>query len=882
MAIKRWHSLSMEEVKAFTKSSDLGLSDQDATSRLKRDGLNELPTPKPHSKLRLLYGQFNNPLMYILMATIMISLAIGHVSDAIFIIIVMLANTMVGFYQEYRANDAINSLRKFVVINTRVFRADREKEINSKDLVVGDIVILHGGDKVPADGRILESHGFKINEASLTGESMPVDKRAGKLPPQTVLAERNNMVFMGTLVEEGSAKVLIVATGKQTEMGQIVSLLSATKDSLTPLQIQISKLAKLAGALVLSVIAIIVAIGLWRFDDPVQILLTAISLAVSAVPSGLLPGITLILVLGMHRILREKGLVRKLVANETLGSVTVICTDKTGTLTEGKMKVTHIITAQKELSGKDLEDFHITNPDPKSEAIKKLGRIITLNNDAYIENPGKLPTEWMIHGKITEQALLLSSARMGFDKKTLEQEYLLLDKIYFSSEQKYSATLREFDDGKVELFVIGAPEVLLEHAAPHHKETSEFKKLQDKIDELGRQGLRVLAGAYVEFNSKPKYKHTKELVKNLNLVGLIALEDPIRDEVIDSIKLTKKAGIKTIIVTGDHKLTAQTIAKNIGLPAAADQIIEGQQLEAMTDDELRARISDIIIFVRVSPKHKLRIVEALQANGEIVAMVGDGVNDAPALKTANIGIAVNSGTDTAKEVADLILLDNGFHTIIKAVEQGRIILANIRRVFIYLVVDDFAELFIFIAAMALGLPLPLLPAQILWVNLVQDGFPDMALTTEHESHFAMNHPPRKFGDPIVTKPLRLWLTSVSLLAGLSGFLLFFVGIKLHMDLDKVQTMVFALIGLDSLFFAFCVRSFHKSIFRLDIFNNRWLVWASIASLLLLVAAIELPILQSMLHTRNLSFGEWLCVFGVAVIETAFIELAKKKLVTKDA
>ncbi len=889
MALKqnrKWHSLTIDEVFKLTKSSNSGLTEQEIKIRLKKDGPNELPQQKPYSKLRLLFSQFNNPLMLILFGTIAVSIAIKHYSDTIFIVLVLLANTMVGFYQENKANDAINGLKKMIVIRTRVAREGREKEIDSKDLVAGDVVVLQAGDKIPADARLIEARGFKVNEANLTGESAAVDKISGKVAPKAVLAERKNMVFMGTLVEEGSARALVVATGLATEMGEIVRLLSETEEAQTPLQSQMARLAKLAAGFVLGVIGLILLIGLWRLNSAEDILLASLSLAVSAVPSGLLPAITLILVLGMHRILKQKGLVRKLVATETLGSVTVICTDKTGTLTEGKMAVTHLVTATKELSAKNLKYFQISDPDPISEPIKKLGKIITLNNDAFIENPEAKQGEWIIRGKITEQALLRASAQMGFDKKILEQEHLLLDKVYFSSELKYSATLREEDENKACLFVVGAPEFVLAHSQfaenpqgeNFSRESVEFRKLEAKVEELGKQGLRVIAGAYIEFDTRPKYKQPHELVKNLTLVGLIALEDPIRAEVQDSIKLTKRAGIKTVIVTGDHKLTAIAIAKKIGIKADITSVMEGNEIENMTDKDLIKKVSKITIFVRVSPKHKLRIVDALQANGEIVAMVGDGVNDAPALKTANIGVAVGSGTDVAKEVADLLLLDNGFHTIVKAIEQGRIIFSNIRKVFVYLIADDFAELFIFLASMLMGLPLPLMPAMILWINLVEDGLPDLALTTEQEGTYVMDHPPRKHGEPIVSKPIRKWLIALLLIGGLSAFTLFFVGLRMGVDEGKIRTMVFALMGWDSLVFAFSVRSFHKSIFRRDIFSNRFLVAGVLVSLMLLLMAIYAPFMQRMLTTQSLSMMEWTVIVGVSLFEILLIEFTKKKFV----
>jgi Ca2+-transporting ATPase len=870
MAIKRkWHSLDAEDVLSLLKTTSEGLSSAEVQKRLSRDGYNELPQQKPYSKLRLFLNQLRNPLMYILFGTIAVSIFLKHYSDTVFILLVLISNVAVAFYQENKAGNAIASLKRMVKINTQVHRDGAQKEIDSKELVPGDIIVLHSGDKVPADARILESREAKVNEASITGESMPVEKKPHTLTNKLQLADQTNMLFMGTIVEEGSVKAVVVGTGLNTEIGEIVSLLKETEEAPTPLQRQMDKLAKYTAVFILCIISLIFSIGLLRFESSEEILLAALSLAVSAIPAGLLPAITVILVLVMRRILKQNGLVRKLVSTETLGSITVICTDKTGTLTEGKMKVTHLISSTGELSGKKLASFKINDPNPETEAFKQISKFSILTNDAFVENPDAKSNEWIIRGRITEQSLLKQAALMGFEKKLLEQEHILIDKIYFSSAIKFSATLREIDDtGRSALFVVGAPEVIFS------KSTQVASGLEQKTQELAKLGLRVIAVAHREFETRPKYKKLHELVENLNLVGLIALEDPIRDEVIEAISVTKKAGIKTIVVTGDHKITAMVIAKKIGLKVSEKEILEGHELQTMSDETLRDRIKSTVIFSRVSPQDKLRIVHALQAHGEIVAMVGDGVNDAPALKSADIGVAVNSGTDVAKEVADLLLLDNGFHTIVKAIEQGRVIFSNIRKVFVYLLADDFQEIYIFLMAMILGLPLPLLPAQILWINLVEDGLPDLALTTEQETAYVMNQPPRPKDEPVVNRPLKLWLTSIFLISGTAALALFMLGIKFTGDLDRARTMVFVLMGLDSLIFAFSARSFRQTIFRRDIFSNKFLVGAVSISFVLLICAIYVPALQKLLSTQSLIFTDWLIVFGFSFVEIVFIEVAK--------
>jgi P-type Ca2+ transporter type 2C len=873
LSTRGWHSLEANEVLEFVESSHDGLTESEAETRLKQFGPNELPREKSLSKLRLFLNQFNNPLMFVMLITVTISMILKHYTDTLIMILVIMSNVIVAFYQENKAGNAIQSLKKMVKINARIKRGKDEKQIDSEGLVIGDVIILQAGDKVPADARILESRTLKVNEASLTGESVAVDKLPHKLPPKTGISDQKNMLFMGTTVEEGYGRAVIVATGIQTQMGEIVHLLAITQEELTPLQKELLRLAKLAAGFVSFVIFLIFIIGLLRGQSMSDILLASLSLAVSAIPAELLPAITIILVLAMRRILKKQGLVRKLVSNETLGSVTVICTDKTGTLTEGKMEVTHLVTKAKELTGKKLHTFTIDNPDPQLENLKQLVKISLLNNDAFLENPADKPDHWIMHGKITEQALLRLSLRMGFNKQNLEQEHLLIDKIYFTSELKYSATLRETDGEEATLFVIGAPEVVF-------SKSSDSKGFQTKIEGLTKQGLRVLAVAYKNFDLRPKYKKLHDLVSDLQLVGLIALEDPIREDVPEAIKLTKRAGIRTVVVTGDHKLTASVIAKQIGLDVKDDQILEGQELEAMSDAELHVRVGRIAVFARVSPKHKLRIVDALQAQGEVVAMVGDGVNDAPALKTSDIGVAVNSGTDVTKEVADLVLLDNGFGTIIKAIEQGRIIFSNIRKVFIYLLVDDFSEIYIFLAAMILGMPLPLLPAQILWINLVEAGLPDLSLTTEQESDHVMDQKPRPKKEPVMSRPLKFWFSSAFLLSGTIALILFATVMHITDDVQKARTMTFAFMALDSLFFAFSVRSFRQSIFRLNIFNNKILTTAVLISFTLLLTSIYTPGLQKLLSTIPLGMQEWILIVSLVVFEILMIEMSKAHFLYK--
>ncbi|MDP3882687.1 MAG: HAD-IC family P-type ATPase [Candidatus Staskawiczbacteria bacterium] len=871
-----------------TKSNNNGLTSERVKEKLKQFGKNVLPHEKPYSKIRLFLNQFNSSLMYILLTTVIISFFLKHYTDSIFIIIVLLINTIVGFWQENKANNSLAALKQMVKIRAKVFRSGLEKEIDSEELVPGDVVLLRAGDKVPADGRIIECKNLKINESSLTGEWLAVEKAPStSLPEGASVAEKTNMVFMGTIVEEGTAEILITSTGVHTEIGAIVTLLKETKETKTPLQKKITSLSRILGGFILVIIVIIVVEGLLTGESFADIFVTALALAVSAIPEGLLPAVTVILVLGMRRILKKKGLVRKLSSTEALGSVTVICTDKTGTLTEGNMQVSHILTSTKELMKAGLEGLAEGEKSNGVESHIKALKVATMVNDAFIENPDDELKEWIVRGKPTDKALLMAGMQSGLNKYELEKKYPPLDRVAFTSEYKFAASLYKKSAQQNMLYVIGAPERILERATAIDIDgrkkklaKAEIKKLNEKMDSLTEKGLRVLACAQKDYASKTKYKDLSELITGLNFIGLIAIKDPLREDAKKSILTAQKAGIKTVIITGDHKLTAKAIAEEIGIKSNEKNIIEGKSLESLSDDDLREKVKTTYIYARVAPHHKLRIVQALQANGEIVAMLGDGVNDAPAIKTADIGVVVGSGTDVAKEVADLVLLDDNFKTVIKAIEQGRVVFQNVRKVFIYLVADDFSELFLFLTNMALGLPLPLLPAQILWINLIEDGFPAIALTTEQETKGIMEEKPRDPKEPLLNRSLKKWMAAIFFITGIAALTTFLIILNTTGDVAKARTITFALMCFDSLTFAFIVRSFKQSIFRKNIFSNRYLVSAVGVAFLLLLAGIYVPLLQKLLGTEAIGLLGWALIITVSLIEVLLIEFSKKKIFTR--
>ena len=875
-----WHSLDLQQIFGRTDSCTNGIQTDSLQSRIRKYGRNTLPEEKPLSITRLFLSQFHNPLIYILLVAFGISLSMGHLSDAIFIIVVLLINTTVGFYQEYKADRSILALKKIVSVSARVIRDGNLKEVDSTELVPGDVFMLRAGDKVPADARIIESKNLKINESNLTGEWAAVHKKEGVVEKDTSLGDRTNSVFMGTLVEEGSGKAIVVEVGSHTAIGNIVSLVKETIERKTPLQKKLSKLSRLTGGFVLFVISLVIIIGYFQGQSLADIFIASLALAVSAIPAGLLPAITVILVLGMNRILKQKGLVRKLVANETLGSVTVICTDKTGTLTEGKMQVSHIFASKDELfnNGDGLPPKEAKNG-VESHILALKTSLFT--SEAFIENPNDELAEWIVRGRSTEQALVLASAHAGLEQRTLNKEYKIIEQQPFDSSKKYAVSIREFG-GKRTLYVTGAPEIVLDKShyvhceKDSHLEDSKRVALTVKIDNLAKKGLRVVACAYREIDKDVSLENIDELLKSLIFIGFIALKDPLREETKQSIAETKRAGIRTVLITGDHRHTALAIATEVGIEASEDTILEGKEVEEMDEKVLKEKAKTVNIYARVSPEHKLKIVRALQANDEVVAMVGDGVNDAPALKAADVGVAVGSGTDVAKEVADVILLDNNFKTIVKAIEQGRVVYENIRKVFVYLIADDFSELFLFLAAMIFGLPLPLVAAQILWINLVEDGFPDIALTTEQETAGVMDEKPRDPNESILSKPMRKWMISIFFVTGSAAFLSFVGFWNMTGDLEKARAMIFALMCLDSLIFAFAVRSFKRPLWRKDIFSNYFLNGAVLIGLFLLASAVYFTPLQKLLSTQSLVATEWAMILLISTVEIILLEIFKKK------
>ena len=639
--VKEWHSFSIKKTFQELKSDSSGLSQESAKQRLKSVGLNQLPQEKPFSRIKIFLEQFKSPLVYVLLAAGILALLLDARSDSAIIFGAVLLNTIVGYFQENKASNALGQLKKILNLKTVVFRDGQEKEVFQKEIVPGDVFLLRAGNKVPADARIIKVHNLKINEAILTGEWIPADKKTEILSKGQVLADRDNMVYMGTIVESGWGKMVVTGTGLKTEIGQVAGMIKEIKEKQTPYQKKLTRFSKIISVVIAVVSVLIFVEGMITGGEFVEMFTTSIAVAVAAIPEGLPVAMTVILALGMQRILKRKGLVRRLASAETLGSTSIILTDKTGTLTEAKMEVSGIFTQARLLALK----------------------IAMLCNESFIENLDEPIQKRKIRGSPTEKALFLAGIQAGLSRKKLEKEQPIIDQALFDSSYKYGASLHRTDSRNNILYLVGSPERLLSFSSylETDKKTkkmllSDLKKIKAQIDNLTKQGLRVVAVGYKKTKDTQIDRTNEEDLKEIVFVGVFALHDPIRRGVGKVLNLCRSAGMRPIIVTGDHKLTAKKVAEKLGFKIKPENILEGKNLAKLSDKEFKKKLKQIYVYARVEPAQKLRIVNAWQEANEIVAMTGDGINDAPALKQADIGIALGSGTDVTKEVADLVLL----------------------------------------------------------------------------------------------------------------------------------------------------------------------------------------------------------------------------------
>lgn len=879
-SIRAWHNFSVKKTFKKLNSSLAGLNFDEVEKRFKKFGPNRLPKKKPLSRLKIFLEQFRSPLVYILLIGGIITGLLGHYADTIVILLAVFLNAGVGYFQEKKANRALYKLRNILQVKAWVERGGQEEEVLQKDLVPGDVVYLRAGNKVPADVRIVEAHNLKINEASLTGEWVPANKRVKVMPKDTPMANRDNMAYMGTTIESGWGKGVVTATALKTEIGKVAGMIREKKERKTPYQRKLARFSKIVGLLIVFICIGIFIEGIVVGKSIITIFTTALAVAVAAIPEGLPVTMTVVLALGMQRILKRKGLVRKLASAETLGSTSIILTDKTGTLTKAKMRVSEVFAGKKEI----LSD----NKTDKSLAREYAFKAAMFSNESFIENPEEPKTDWIIRGEPTEKAVLLAGIEAGFSKNELEKQEERIDRQPFDSYRKYSASLHKTKN-KHTLYILGSPEDLLEKSAYlqtndgiENLKLGEFKKIKERIEKLTAKGLRVIAACYKKPSTDEveNYKKIDDLVEDIVFVGLFAIHDPIRKKTKKVIKLCRQAGMRPIIVTGDHKLTAKVVGKKLGFKTKSENIIEGKDLNKLSKEEFQKKFKKIDIYARVEPAQKSQIIEAWQEKGEVVAMTGDGINDAPALKQADIGVAVGSGTDVAKEVSDLVLLTDNFNVIVAAIEEGRVIIDNIKKVITYLLSDSFTEVILISVSLFFGWPLPILAVQILWVNLIEDGPMSIALAFEKKEKDVMKQKPQNYSFRLLDKEMKVLIFFSGMITDLLLLVLFFVFFKFsNYDIAHIRSLVFAGLTIDSLFYIFSCKSLRRNIWHINPFSNKFLIWGWFFGVVALLSALYLPPLQSLLKTVGLGFFDWTIILGLGVVNIVLIEATKRWFIT---
>ena len=887
----KWYMQGKDDV-LDELDSDLedGLSKDEAENRLEEYGYNKLKEEKKRTLLSRILAQFADFLVLILIAAAIISVFVGESTDAIVIIAIVVLNAFLGVYQEGKAEKSLEALKKMSSPDAKVVRDGKTVTVKANTLVPGDIVLLDAGDIIPADVRFIESSNLKVEEASLTGESVPVDKSSEESFHEEVsLGDRKNMGYMSTVVTYGRAKGLVVGTGHDTEIGKIATAIQTTDTETTPLQKQLNELGKMLGIATIIICIIVFGIGVFQGEGVLEMLMVAISLAVAAIPEGLPAIVTIVLALGMNRMVKRHAIVKKLLAVETLGSTSVICSDKTGTLTQNEMTVVKMYTDEEVIDvtgsgyapegefkqdGKNVEIHSI--PD-----LETLLSIATLANDAEIEEN---EDGYKVVGDPTEGALTTLGAKAGMGRKELNKNYPRVEEIPFDSKRKMMTTFHEnFLPEKVVSFTKGAPDIIIDRCQDisiKGRRINFDSELKEKVLEVNskfsKDALRVLAFAYKEYPSLPSKINKEKVETDMTFVGLVGMIDPARPEAKEAIDKCKDAGIKTIMITGDYKETAFAIAKELGMADDPSQAVTGQTLDGLSDEELRERVKSTKVFARVSPEHKVKIIEALKANGSISAMTGDGVNDAPALKKADIGVAMGiTGTDVAKNTAELILTDDNFSSIVSAVEEGRVIYDNIRKFVYFLLSCNIGEILLVLSSILLGLPVPLLPIQLLWLNLVTDSFPALALGVEDGDPDIMEKEPRDPDEKLLNRSLITRISIQSLAIGGATLASYLVARNLYPDnIEEARTVVFTTLIIAELLRSYSTRSQTHTIFELGLFSNKTLVYGTLFSLALTMSVIYIPFLQPIFDTFPMGWGDWKIVLSFAFIPLIIGELFK--------
>lgn len=863
-----WHTIDTRKALERLDSRKSGLTKEEAESRLIKYGSNELKRKKKTPALLVFLRQFLSPLIYILIAAVAISIVVQHNVDAVVIGSVLILNAFIGFIQESRAEKAMEALMKLAAPMARVRREGNVWTIPSSELVPGDVIMLEAGDRVPADARILEESNLRVNEAILTGESVPVEKHTGTMKEELPLPDRRNMLYTGTTVVYGRAVALVVSTGISTEIGKITIGMEAIREEKTPVQKSINRLSRYIIAIVISITGILTLVGITRGMGWLEIFLLAVAAAVSAIPEGLPAVVTVVFAVGMKVMAKRNAIIRRLVAVETLGSATVICSDKTGTLTLNEMTVRKIFV--------DGEFFEVTGEGYRPEGeFKKNGNTVdpgrevilglhltagALCNDALLSGDESADS-YSIIGDPTEGALVVAAAKAGIQKEKLERRFPRLDEIPFQSEKRYMATLHHRDEGKRVVYLKGSPEKILSMCSfvikkdkTYRLDESESRNVMKANETMAEEALRVIATAFYEVPGEMEDLEEEHIKGRLVFLGLFGMEDPPREEAREAVRLCEKAGIRVVMITGDNRLTAISIARQLGMPEG--KAITGVELVEMDDEELADQVEDIAVFARIEPLHKLRIVSALKSKGHVVAMTGDGVNDAPALKAANIGIAMGvTGTDVAKEASDMVLADDNFASVVAAVEEGRAIFTRLRNVIFFLLSTNIGELLALIACVGVVGKAPLLAVQILWVNLVTDSSSSIPLGLEPGFSDELEHPPRHPGVGLLFPGLLLRVVFFALLMGAGLYFIFNWAIA-RMGIVEARTLTFTSMVAFEWFRAFNARSDEHTVFSLGFLRNLWILGGVGTAILLQFAVLYIPFLQVAFNTIPLDLRGW--------------------------
>ncbi|WP_144461423.1 calcium-translocating P-type ATPase, SERCA-type [Siminovitchia fortis] len=874
-----YHQMDTNEAaKSLHTNTKTGLSTKMADERRKKVGRNELSEGEKQSAILLFFSQFKDFMVLVLLAATLISGLLGEYVDAVAIMVIVLINGLLGFIQESKAEKSLQALKNLSAPKVNVLRDGRWIKIDSKDAVPGDILKLSSGDRVGADMRIIVSNNLEIEESALTGESIPAQKHSDPiLDENPSLGDLNNMAFMGTMVTRGNGIGIVTATGMNTAMGKIAGMIQTAETIMTPLQRRLDQLGKILITVALLLTVAVVLAGIFHGHDIYTMFLAGVSLAVAAIPEGLPAIVTIALSLGVQRMIRKNAIVRKLPAVETLGCASVICSDKTGTMTQNKMTVTHLWGGGKTWTVAGSGEFFAQDKKIEVEREKTLYQLLTfgtLCNNAEIKMSGK---ELNVDGDPTEGALLIAGAKAGIDKKSLLGQFIIEKEYPFDSARKMMSVIVKGPSEERFVITKGAPDVLslksdaiLWEGKQKALSGQLMQEVQGAVKQLASMALRTIAIAYKPLRG-PIPERAEDVEKNLTLIGLQGMIDPPRPEVKAAVAECKRAGIKTVMITGDHVETACAIAGQLGIlsnGAKETKVMDGRRLNELSVKDLETVVEDISVFARVSPEHKLKIVNALQNKGHIVAMTGDGVNDAPAIKAADIGIAMGiTGTDVAKEASSLILLDDNFATIKAAIKEGRNIYENIRKFIRYLLASNVGEILVMLFAMLMSLPLPLVPIQILWVNLVTDGLPAMALGLDQPEENVMQRNPRHPKEGVFARGLGWKILSRGFLIGVVTLAAFVIVYHRNPnDLPYAQTVAFATLVMAQLIHVFDCRS-EISIFSRNPFENKYLVWAVISSALLMFIVIYVPVFQPIFHTVAVEPRDWLLILGLSAVPT---------------